>query len=88
MNTQNLQQLRTNQVEQYVSNAERILEKFSPSDSTNVESIVKIAQALIKFDLHQAHQLDENDYKTKTAQIVYTAFFDELGKISTNEKFN
>jgi hypothetical protein len=46
-----------------------------------VDSLIKTASALIEYDLRQANQLDELNNKNKTNHILFTSFFDELGKI-------
>lgn len=81
MNIQSLHQLNSNYVEHYVKTAEKILKHFVPSESTNVDSLIKTASALIEYDLRQANQLDELNNKNKTNHILFTSFFDELGKI-------
>lgn len=73
--------LNSNYVQYYVKIAEKILKHFVPSESTNVDSLIKTASALIEYDVRQANQLDELDSKNKTNHILFTSFFDELGKI-------
>ena len=81
MNTQSSHQLNSNYVQHYVKIAEKILRNFIPSEVANADSLVKVASALIDYDIRQANQLDELNNKNKTNHILFTSFFDELGKI-------